>query len=222
MTRSKEIQDELQLISSALAEYQAVNPYSVPAGYFENLPSLILQRLNSSIDEPASTELSRISPLLASASKKMPYSVPENYFDDLIKKSASPLEEESTARYNKPARIISLQPRKIFRYAAAAIAVGLVSLVAWFYSSRQTETPDQITQRSDTPAETLLQQRMEKVSEEEMATFVESSNAYYLLENAMPTGELAGGDALFMFDEISDQELEQYLRTYQPSKEKFN
>jgi len=54
------------------------NPFSgVPAGYFDDLASRILDRVRSE------AELSELSPLLAGIGKKMPFQAPEGYFKTL-------------------------------------------------------------------------------------------------------------------------------------------
>src|SRR5690606_895056 len=76
MKRNDNISIELKELGSSLPE-SAENVYSVPAGYFDNLPARMLERIK------ADEELSTLSPLLQGLSKKMDYSLPEVYFEQL-------------------------------------------------------------------------------------------------------------------------------------------
>jgi hypothetical protein len=73
MSVNKEILNELMEISPLLAGLEKVNPFSVPAGYFEGLDEHLLTM--AKIDEK--------SPVLQTVTLKNPMQVPEGYFDTL-------------------------------------------------------------------------------------------------------------------------------------------
>lgn len=80
-TRST-ILNELNGISSAVAQVGTTLPYQVPDGYFEGLAQAILQRIKTE-GLNAAQEVETLSPLLAGLNKKMPFSVPDDYFTEL-------------------------------------------------------------------------------------------------------------------------------------------
>lgn len=83
MTKSANILQELGELKSWLATQETVNPYTVPAGYFEGLAEQVLRRIRAEEAGTAAEELAHLSPFLAGASKKMPYTVPAGYFETL-------------------------------------------------------------------------------------------------------------------------------------------
>ena len=90
MTNRNTILNELKDIGSALGSYSPQNIYEVPNGYFEGLPTQILNRVKALETADAKEELEYLSPLLNTISKEMPYSVPAGFFqalsDDLMQK----------------------------------------------------------------------------------------------------------------------------------------
>lgn len=73
MNSANDITEELKNMGSTLAGIPRVTPYSVPAGYFENLTGKLLETAAvSDAADPA-----------PGWSKAMPYHIPEEYFDEL-------------------------------------------------------------------------------------------------------------------------------------------
>lgn len=61
--------------------------YGIPAGYFEKLPDMILQRAKALDLAAPDEEMGTLSPLLNSISKRGPYAVPENYFEESLEQA---------------------------------------------------------------------------------------------------------------------------------------
>lgn len=175
MKRDPVILNELQAIAPGLVQAGAEQPQSLPEGYFDILPSVILSRIREEQDVPAGyfdglasrimgriaevrreagdDELGQLAPTLAGMDRKMPYSLPEGYFNDLA--------DHIVAGQHKPARIISMGLRRVVRYAAAAVVTGLLLTGAWFMirDDRSATTPGQLAQAeksADTLPETAL------------------------------------------------------------------
>jgi hypothetical protein len=129
MKHRQEIVDELHVIAPSLVAYQGINiytaptnyfeylptqvmeqismeNYTVPAGYFEALPNIILQKIKQE------NELASIAPTLAALPKVNVYTVPKGYFETF-----------TVQRRKTNIKVISL-----FKYAAAAVVVGLLGL----------------------------------------------------------------------------------------------
>lgn len=142
MRNNEAIRNELLELNSPLADFQPVNVFTVPEGYFGHFPGnmLLLATRNSAanfsappagyFDQFAGQVLQRIrqeeeqgeDSILHSISKKNVFKVPAGYFEGLSNDIRSKLG-------NAPAKVISLKPRfSVFRYAAAACVAVLIGL----------------------------------------------------------------------------------------------
>jgi hypothetical protein len=97
----------------------------VPVGYFDNLSTNVLQRIKALENNEVLTELEGVSPVVAAIGNKNVYQVPQGYFEQL-------------AFVNKDtAAVVKMNPlRKIFKYAAAAAVVGIISVGAFKFANR--------------------------------------------------------------------------------------
>ena len=127
--------EELGYLSPVLSDISKQIPYSVPQGYFEGLAGKALQAVNKSNDhQTAKEELVTLSPLLSGLKKEMPFSVPQGYFESLS--------ENISREENKPVtKIISITSRKWFRYAAAAVIIGIVVTTGLLFLSGGEKEP---------------------------------------------------------------------------------
>lgn len=212
MTRNQQIQQELEELSEKLASLPVSNPYRVPAGYFDNLAVSVLQKIKTggNVEE----ELKAISPLLAGLKKSMPYAVPDEYFETLhpVLPKAEPA----------PAKVISFSPRKIFRYAAAAVTIGAIALAAWFFTNTN-EVNEEVVVKTEGVSLEQVQQKINSASDNEIAAFVEEGSSIYWLETTMNTNEPAAiEDVQLMLADVSDEELEKYLNQLNPNREILN
>lgn len=73
---------ELSDISSTLGNLSPQNLYVVPDGYFEGLPTQIINRIRALEAADAKEELEYLSPFLSNISRAMPYSVPVGFFQE--------------------------------------------------------------------------------------------------------------------------------------------
>lgn len=85
MNQRDNILQELNELNSSLTNAAAANVYTVPAGYFENLSELVLNRIKALAATSAAEELSYLSPVLSGLSKEMLFSLPSGYFEGLEK-----------------------------------------------------------------------------------------------------------------------------------------
>ena len=83
MTNRNTILNELKDLESSLGNYNPQNIYTVPNGYFEGLPTQILNRIKALEATDVTEELEHLSPLLSNVSKEMPYAVPAGFFQNL-------------------------------------------------------------------------------------------------------------------------------------------
>ena len=82
MTNRNTILNELNDLNSTLGNMSPQNLYAVPTGYFEGLPTQVMNRIKALESTDAKEELEYLSPLLGSMSKEMPYTVPVGFFQD--------------------------------------------------------------------------------------------------------------------------------------------
>ncbi|MCR6721725.1 MAG: hypothetical protein NVV59_15885 [Chitinophagaceae bacterium] len=119
-------------LSPVVAGISRSMPYHVPAGYFE---SLDLSWVWAS-DVSPSEELKNISSLLGDLKKDLPFTVPDGYFE----KEVVIASEEKPAR---PARVVTMNPRRWFKYAAAACVIGLVATVFFMINGKNAIDPNE-------------------------------------------------------------------------------
>jgi hypothetical protein len=90
----------------------------VPAGYFENLPTNILAKIKAQENNPVFTEMEGLSPMIAGIGNSNVYTVPQGYFEQLAMPAIT------------SAKVVKMGSRSIFKYAAAAVVVGLLGFGA--------------------------------------------------------------------------------------------
>lgn len=121
--KGKDIVKELEEIVPGFNLPPTPPPYRVPAGYFEDLPEQVMQRIRTQEANPVQEELAALSPLLAKAPRQQPLSAPEGYFDDLASRIMAGVSQPQEA----PARIVPIRSRR--RYLSWAVAASLLVLV---------------------------------------------------------------------------------------------
>jgi hypothetical protein len=109
MTNRNTILNELNEIGSTLGNINPQNLFAVPYGYFEGLPTQIMNRIKASEAADAKEELEYLSPLLSNVSKTMPYSVPVGFFQDFVDSVMKKLNENVNHQTSKE-EIESLSP----------------------------------------------------------------------------------------------------------------
>ena len=186
--------EEMNYLSPALANISRILPYSVSTGYFEGLEEKMMQHIRKSSDyQTPLEELESISPFLGGLKKQNPYTVPTGYFDTVSKRKPT-------------TKIISITSRRWFRYAAAAIVIGIVSIAAIFYINGKTIRP-----ADENKAWAKIENKVKNLSDKEIKDFVEFSDA------GLTTGETAGlqpvkkEEIRELLINISDTELKEFL-----------
>lgn len=107
MTNRNTITNELNELGSVLGNSFPQNIYAVPNGYFEGLPTQIMNRIKALEAADVKEELEYLSPLLSNVSKEMPYSVPAGYFQSLNESISYAI---SSAEQSSEEEINSLSP----------------------------------------------------------------------------------------------------------------
>jgi hypothetical protein len=226
MERSNEILTELQEIAPVLGESSALRmPYSLPAGYFEGLTRILMERIR--LEGYSQTEITRdnqemssrqeiaeISGLLAGLQQKNPYRVPEGYFQSLnhpIPQSAGDSKVvpiESRKELEKQTAIHAEQKTPVFnfsrvlKYAVAACIVALLGLNLFTLTYQNNRFTDPIS-------------GLTTVSDQEMANYLDADDIHWTPGLGASSGtasvDLSDNDIHELFSNVGDDELEQYL-----------
>lgn len=225
--------EELNHLSSSLAGH-AQMPYTIPAGYFEGLAEQVLRRIRAMEAATANEELNELSPLLAGLSKKMPYSVPADYFDQLHTEesaaaelaSISPLlsglkkempytvpagyfenlaDNVAKKAEQKEAKVIAITSRKWFRYAAAAVMVGVIATLAFLkFGSDEPKASQPLAK-----FEKNLNKEIKKMSEKELNDFLQYNAAG--LDGTENVKNDNVDDAKELLKDVSESEMKAFL-----------
>lgn len=110
MTNRNTILNELNELDSVLGNYSPQNIYTVPNGYFEGLPTQVINRIKALEARDAKEELGFLSPLLRNASKEMPYLVPVGFFQNFADSVMQRINERSADPQTSKEEIESLSP----------------------------------------------------------------------------------------------------------------
>ena len=155
-----------------------------------------------------------LSPLLATMKRETPLSVPEGYFERL----ATDLSKSSTP--TGKTKVIRLNADRFFKYAAAAVTVGLISLFAWIMlkpSAGETE----YALNNDTLIDNQVKETMGKIPDVDITTYLDI-NELTTMEQLPEEIQVKADDVTLILAEVSDQELQNYLETHGMVKENFN
>lgn len=144
--------DELNYLSPVLSAVSKKMPYEVPVGYFEELEERMLQSVLHS-HQTAAEELENISPMLSGLNKNTPYSVPQGYFENL-----APFNKKTATT----TKVVSIAKRSLFRYAAAAVVIGIIATAGILFLNRP----------SFERFEAKLNKEIKKTSDKELNDFI--------------------------------------------------
>ncbi len=188
-TETENVQEELELLSPLLGKLEKKNPFTPPAGYFDDLSKTITEGVQAI--EFVNEELENLSPLMNSLKEKNVYSVPQGYFDNFATETLSKIQ-------HPPAKVISIGfGRKILRYAAAAVVVGVMTLGAYKIINPTTEVP------------------FAAVTDKDLESFLDN-NTINLADTSAVTAvaDINDDDTKDLLADVSDEELQQYLEQH--------
>ena len=136
-----------------LASISRDTPYSIEDGYFEGLDQRMMDLIKSHSDyQSPREELEHLSPLLGNLKKEMPFTVPEGYFENNV----------SIPEKAAPAKVVTLSSRKLFRYAVAAVVIGIVAVTGVLLINRNSN-PEKVAAVIEAKAEKAIEKTSDKV-----------------------------------------------------------
>ena len=197
--------EELNYLSPLLNTISKQVPYSVPEGYFNELPESLMAGIRSHEDyQTSDEELSSLSPLLNSMGKQNPYSVPDGYFENFGK-------DINLKSDNKPAaKIVSMVNRKWFRFAAAAVVIGFIAItgISLFFNKTV----------SVSNTHEWVKQNLKKISTDDINTFIqtaeEESSQHSIVTTAPKTTDIND-----LMKDVSDKDIQEFLNKTNASAE---
>ncbi len=185
--------DELDLISPLLGGMEKKNPFTSPAGFFEDFSSKVLSGVPAS--EIVNEELENLSPIMNGLKDKNVYAVPENYFANFAGTVLSKINTQ-------PAKVVSISfGRKIMRYAAAAVIAGVLITGAYKFIN-------------PTTVSTTSVDGIANVSENEMEGFLNNNTLPLADTTAAEPAPITEDNEKDLLADVSDDELQQYLEQH--------
>lgn len=237
MDNSNDILNELREISPLLANLEKRNLFTVPKGYFEGVADNLLhlvkyeesnflagvkkQKISSVpegyFDSLAETILNKIKtqettgdyPVLAKISKQNVYTVPEGYFDSIS--------NEVNEKLRQPVAIVASIKKRTgwFKYAAAAVFTGIISLGVYKYMNTDTitaYTPDATTAAGIQIAkENKFDEELSKVTDDDIIKYLQKNNTDVdaaLVANVVDENELPSKEDYLTDDKALDKYLD--------------
>ena len=196
---TNDVTEELELLSPSLLGLNKTNPFAVPTGYFNELAGNVVAGVQAI--EFVNEELENLAPWLTELKQKKVYQVPQGYFDnlsDLILEKAK----------HQPAKVVAISfTKRVIRYAAAAIVIGVMAVGPWMYN-RPVNTGEE-------PTVTKVKEFAKSMSDEDIQNFVVNSSASLADNNTVSVpGEVTEADTKVLFADVSDDELQQYLQEH--------
>ncbi|MES2371687.1 MAG: hypothetical protein V4557_03845 [Bacteroidota bacterium] len=233
MKNKTDILQELREISPLIVDFQSVNPYGIPGGYFTAFPEMMLEKI-------------RIEAMLANASANT-YGVPAGYFEGL---SANILSKIKTGETNnevqielaelapllntiskelvytvpagyfeaidltatmqapKEAKVVTLRiARKWMQFAAAAVMAGILVTGAFLFTDDRGNLNNTNIDVPDVSSE------MNKVSEDDLIIYLDNPEHFVAAPAATSlASEAELADVKNNLQRVSDEELNQYLK----------
>lgn len=162
-----------------LNQVERIDALKVPDGYFNSLSDKILSRVKTS-EQSADEEIKELSPALHYLKQENVFKVPENYFDNLSDRIKGKVNWGSAKVVSiNPAKVVSINKvRKWWKYAAAAIVTGIISVTSveiYNHGTSNSNEPPyvQLAAEYKTPAE--FEQGIASLSPDDIAKYLEKT-----------------------------------------------
>lgn len=211
---------ELSRLSPVISGISRMTPYGLPEGYFDELsPVLALLR-----DTPAYTVpqgyFDELSPLLTVAQGRSTYQVPEGYFaglpETILEKVAAPVSAAKVVTMRSDgmrSESMSRDGGKVlkghwWKYSSvAAIAACFLLIFTW---------PQVGTRTGEGDMTVAVSQDLQKVSDQEMQTYLDDEHAILAepVNNSTATLDMNEGEVKSFLSEVSDSDLQQYMEEH--------
>ncbi|WP_207495026.1 hypothetical protein [Aridibaculum aurantiacum] len=203
MWKKDNIQPEILEIAPALAQLQAMQVYSVPATYFDELPGTIMHLLQS--EEKAAFNFEAIT--------KDPYSAPAGYFDGLADNILAKVKQQAIATNEVDEELMAIAPA----------LVGLNKKQVYSAPAAYFDKLDvQVDKTPKVQAKVVKMYSVKRVMQYLAAAVViaiMAISAYIFLDKPEATGTASNatntiGNISAALDALTDEEIVEYLQAH--------
>lgn len=174
-------------------------PYSVPAGYFDHPDALVALAAREGSSVPEFAVGTGATNAQVPEAIPSPYRVPDHYFEHLGPALLATIQQQEN-----PQKINMPLTRKLYRYAAAAVLLGVMLGTGWIFRNAGSSPPGSsaVALIADSIADEELVQFLNQESSIASASFAESVEKLSLTTNAASNTLLA---------DVTDRELEEFI-----------
>ncbi len=195
--------EELSFLSPVLNSLDKKAPFSNPVEYFEELPENVVAGIRA-VDF-VNEELENLSPLMNDLKNKQVYQVPANYFDTVPGMVTDKITQQD-------ALVVAVDFRKrVLRYAAAAVVIGIMALGAWMYSGKPTEIKPIAINSSAPIPDSVSSELVKTLSDSDLVSLADNPVFSGTETTDIALDELTTNDTNELLGDLSDEVLEQYL-----------
>jgi len=175
---------ELQQLSPVMAGIKKDMPYDLPQHYFEQLAE----------ETMVLTRAEKMPPVLEQAGKSTGFEVPERYFDMLAENVVDKIKLKSNTKVISIGKPVN----KIWKYAAAAVFIGIIATGIMQYPGiTGKQNPGTAAVVPATWNEKIFNEKIETLSEEDIIHYLEKNGSEadvaalssVIEDNAIPTQE---------------------------------
>ena len=186
--------DELKYLSPLLGSVSKEMPYSVPAGFFQDLSEDVLKKISEHEDyQTSEEEIEGLSPLLSSLKNRKTYSAPAGYFEKLETK----IEKKET-------KVISISRRRWYRLAIAAVVIGIVVIGGLLFLKSGQVNP------VDNP-HAWIEKNVKKVDQAKIDEFVSLANDDSSEKVDKESDAAKKAEIKELMKDVSEKEIEEFL-----------
>ena len=206
--------EELEAISPLLSGIGKKTPFSLPEGFFSELPVNVTEGAQA-IDF-VNEELENLSPLMQSLQPLQTYCTPAGYFEQF------PEQALNAARNQQPAKVVKISSfKKVLQYAVAAAITVAVFTTGWLYTHRSGSS-------TGLPVSTVavldkqVKDSLHRFDDQDLQTFLEEQQTSIPENAALASNDIKPANVQDMLEDVSDEELQQYLDQYTASNSTNN
>lgn len=202
---SQEIIEQINPIKERAYNFPSAAPFSIPEDYFKNLSGVILQKVITEYKQVNEVieEMERISPLLNTISKKHVYSIPPGFFNKIQIPAAEIKKKKS--------KVVSINNwSRFLRLSAAAVITSFLAIGVYTITGK-----DFINSRRNNNASN----EVKNLSKEEIVNFLKTSSSGENVTSTSKNKSKNENAIRSSLKEISDKEIEQYLKEIGESDE---
>ena len=205
--------EELESLSPLLSKLDKKVPFSMPAGYFDDLSETVMA--GTKAIEFVNEELENLSPVMTGLKTANVYTVPKEYFEDL------PSVILAKAKLQQPARVVQMNFRKnVLKYAAAAIVTGIIIIGGLLFLNRQSSSVNPATiAQVEEKVQLETQNKVKELTDDELVSFIEDQSSPLPDFLNMTNTDIDSDDIKTMLADIPDAELKKYLDEFSDESE---